>query len=341
MLTYTLRDNSSGETYLLDGEILLGRGESCDLVIRNATLSRKHAALRCDDLGCAIWDCSSTNGSYVNGDRIPSERWVPLHSGDEIMLGTEVRFRVLVDEPERPSPVFDAPDPDDSAALTEPAPQPAPPPAPQPVPTPTPQPVPTPTAPVRQADPQPEVNPILRLLEQGAASGKSSPAVLIGCIAATVVLTVLFPPLCVPGLIATLILAFRGSGRRNNARGYLSRRDDPAVARLLSGSWRSSPDYPLSGVYVGDHALFLEKTCQLIPLDGLVWIYLHQATYLFIPIAKAYQFSYLPRKVLSVSMKDSELKDLAQRFLLPRCPGLMLGYTPENCKRYAELTKQA
>ena len=75
----------AGTTLILDGSrVTAGRGGACDLVVRDTTVSREHAAfvLRGD-----VWwvlDLGSTNGTRVNGLRAAEHPIVP---GDRIELG--------------------------------------------------------------------------------------------------------------------------------------------------------------------------------------------------------------------------------------------------------------
>jgi len=78
----------AGATQVLDGRrVTAGRGSGCDLVVRDTTVSREHAAfvLRGD-----VWwvlDLGSTNGTRVNGLRAAEHPIVP---GDRIELGDVV-----------------------------------------------------------------------------------------------------------------------------------------------------------------------------------------------------------------------------------------------------------
>lgn len=65
--------------------ITIGRSESCDVVISDATVSRNHAVL--DRLGdqWRIRDTGSQNGIYLNGIRV--RRSTPVNPGDGIQLG--------------------------------------------------------------------------------------------------------------------------------------------------------------------------------------------------------------------------------------------------------------
>ncbi len=67
-----------------DNELTLGRAPDCNFVVDDPTVSRHHAVLRRDRDGWTIRDAGSTNGSAVNGWRVPEAR---LRSGDELSLG--------------------------------------------------------------------------------------------------------------------------------------------------------------------------------------------------------------------------------------------------------------
>jgi pSer/pThr/pTyr-binding forkhead associated (FHA) protein len=65
-------------------ELSIGRADDCDLVLDEATVSRRHALLRRTPAGWALRDLGSTNGTRVNGWRVDEAE---LHAGDELMLG--------------------------------------------------------------------------------------------------------------------------------------------------------------------------------------------------------------------------------------------------------------
>ena len=77
-----------GARLVLDGgRVTAGRGEGCDLVVRDTTVSREHAAfvLRADTWW--VLDLGSTNGTRINGLRAAEHPVVP---GDRVELGDVV-----------------------------------------------------------------------------------------------------------------------------------------------------------------------------------------------------------------------------------------------------------
>lgn len=57
---------------LLVGENVVGRAADAQVVLPYSSISRRHAMLRVHDDGMSIADLGSTNGTYVNGQRIGS-----------------------------------------------------------------------------------------------------------------------------------------------------------------------------------------------------------------------------------------------------------------------------
>src|SRR5215210_3902629 len=76
----------------LENEITVGRTNLAQIAIEDAQLSRLHATIWREDDDVWIQDENSTNGTFVNGERISGERKV--NDRDEILLGTETRILV-------------------------------------------------------------------------------------------------------------------------------------------------------------------------------------------------------------------------------------------------------
>ena len=86
----------NGDRYPLLGSLTtLGRDDSADIVVDDPGVSRRHSEIRVTTDGphlvTSIRDLNSTNGTFVNGDRISTQR---LHDGDRVTLGrTSATFR--------------------------------------------------------------------------------------------------------------------------------------------------------------------------------------------------------------------------------------------------------
>lgn len=75
------------ELGLAEGETIIGRGEECTLRIDSAKVSRRHARIIAAGREVGIEDLGSKNGTFLNGRRLASAERVPLHEGDEILIG--------------------------------------------------------------------------------------------------------------------------------------------------------------------------------------------------------------------------------------------------------------
>jgi hypothetical protein len=75
----------------------VGRGTDNDLYFNHSSVSKVHAAVRMDNIGTLlVADTGSTNGTHINGVRIPYGEARPIAEGDVVAFGeVEVRFRKL------------------------------------------------------------------------------------------------------------------------------------------------------------------------------------------------------------------------------------------------------
>ena len=68
-------------------EIIVGRSSDLDMVLVEDMVSRKHARINLQNDGIWIEDLGSTNGTFVNGEKIKRAR---LKEGDRILIGTSI-----------------------------------------------------------------------------------------------------------------------------------------------------------------------------------------------------------------------------------------------------------
>jgi len=77
-----------------DKQILVGRSSDLDMVLVEDMVSRKHARIAMQ--GDQIWieDLGSTNGTFVNGEKIKRAR---LKEGDRVLIGTSILKLIAAD----------------------------------------------------------------------------------------------------------------------------------------------------------------------------------------------------------------------------------------------------
>ncbi len=78
----------------MDREIIVGRSSELDMVLVEDMVSRKHAKITTTGDQIVIQDLGSTNGTFVNGEKIKKVR---LKEGDRILIGTSIIKLVAVD----------------------------------------------------------------------------------------------------------------------------------------------------------------------------------------------------------------------------------------------------
>ncbi len=71
----------------LVAKITIGRDSDNDVVVDNKLASRHHALIQKIKNAYFIRDEQSTNGTFVNGVRIPSGKYVKLNPGDKVTIG--------------------------------------------------------------------------------------------------------------------------------------------------------------------------------------------------------------------------------------------------------------
>jgi predicted component of type VI protein secretion system len=108
----------------MTGEIIIGRGADMPVVLAEDMVSRKHARLTIAAGRLEIEDLGSTNGTFVNGERVQK---CEVRAGDRILIGTSIMKLVASEVPDakpgRPSkgiPTVPAPSMRGSAQTTVP-----------------------------------------------------------------------------------------------------------------------------------------------------------------------------------------------------------------------------
>ena len=131
--TFIEQSPSQGAEHAVDQGTTIGR-EGCDITLGDPDVSRRHAEIQVSNGDIQISDLGSTNGTFVNGERIDQPR--TLRDGDEVRIGAVVwRLRAPAGAT-RLAATMDAPEPaaatPSQATTVRPAAAPAPEPEEQP-----------------------------------------------------------------------------------------------------------------------------------------------------------------------------------------------------------------
>ncbi|HZU82830.1 MAG TPA: DUF4388 domain-containing protein, partial [Polyangiaceae bacterium] len=79
-----------------DRQVLIGRSSDLDMVLVEDMVSRKHARISMQSDQIWIEDLGSTNGTFVNGEKIKRAR---LKEGDRVLIGTSILKLMAGDAP--------------------------------------------------------------------------------------------------------------------------------------------------------------------------------------------------------------------------------------------------
>ena len=126
-----VQDRKTVQIYDLDQPVIrIGRVPGMDIQIDDVSISRRQAEIQQDGDRWVVRDIGSSNGTFVNGERLTGDR--KLQAGDEISIGQfslffergiasyQPRSREAAKEAPRPAPVPRVAGPADSTAYLAP-----------------------------------------------------------------------------------------------------------------------------------------------------------------------------------------------------------------------------
>ena len=88
VLTITQGSQAGQSAALADGVILIGRGADCQIILDDDYVSTRHARVVSGENGVYVEDLGSTNGSYVNGQRITAPTTITM--SDTVRIGKTI-----------------------------------------------------------------------------------------------------------------------------------------------------------------------------------------------------------------------------------------------------------
>lgn len=100
-----------GREFPIGGSLVIGRDPSAGIVLEDSEVSRRHATVSSTGGSATVEDLGSTNGTFVNGERIEGTR--TLSAGDRLRIGTTV---LEVKQPVQATMIAQVPEPEDPGA---------------------------------------------------------------------------------------------------------------------------------------------------------------------------------------------------------------------------------
>ena len=97
--TFVLRD-SAGRDYPIGAGTAIGRDAACQIVLTGDSLvSRRHALLWAQDAAVYVRDENSSNGTFVNGQRLAPNQALRLQEGDKLGVGSTLFLLAAAEKP--------------------------------------------------------------------------------------------------------------------------------------------------------------------------------------------------------------------------------------------------
>jgi diguanylate cyclase (GGDEF)-like protein len=94
VVIHTAVQSDLGRRHVLTKPVMrIGRGSGNDIVVPSDSVSRQHAKLERRGAEFLVSDLQSTNGTYINNERVTREEW-RLRRGDQLRIGDTV-FKYL------------------------------------------------------------------------------------------------------------------------------------------------------------------------------------------------------------------------------------------------------
>ncbi|MBN2545849.1 MAG: FHA domain-containing protein [Spirochaetes bacterium] len=90
----TIELTYQGKSYSITSKLTIGRDKSCDIFVDDKMTSRYHAEIQKIKDAYFIKDLDSTNGTFVNNERVPAQKYIKLYQNDIIKVGrTEIKIK--------------------------------------------------------------------------------------------------------------------------------------------------------------------------------------------------------------------------------------------------------
>jgi len=96
-LIFHLPENKVHEFSTEKSSVIIGRGTTCDIILLYDGFSRQHAKIELENSEIFVTDLNSTNGVFINGQKIPSSVRTSLKSFLNLQIGPAHQVEILDD----------------------------------------------------------------------------------------------------------------------------------------------------------------------------------------------------------------------------------------------------
>ncbi len=97
---------------------------------------------------------------------------------------------------------------------------------------------------------------------------------------------------------------------------------------------------PRPKVYMSTKALFDNQPYLILPYSKIVWTYKEVTRYKGGFTSQQAVFCTVDGKKISFACNDEEFRKLLLQYVIPQSPGVMIGYSDENRKKYKQMQKK-
>ncbi len=97
---------------------------------------------------------------------------------------------------------------------------------------------------------------------------------------------------------------------------------------------------PRPKVYISTKALFDNQPYLILPYSKVVWTYKEVIRYKGGFTSQQAVFCTMDGKKISLACNDEVFQKLLLQYVIPQSPGVMIGYSDENLKKYKQMQKK-
>ncbi|MES2857493.1 MAG: FHA domain-containing protein, partial [Bdellovibrionota bacterium] len=85
---------TTGQKKIQADEVVIGRMDDCALTIEHPDVSRRHLVLKAKNGQIIVEDLGSSNGTFVNGNKLQPKTPHVIQSSDQVKLGRVIALKI-------------------------------------------------------------------------------------------------------------------------------------------------------------------------------------------------------------------------------------------------------